>query len=151
MKRASIVFAILTALIICFIWGHSMMPREQSAGESGWLMGLLKPLLDPNGRIDDDLFDHYLRKTAHFTEFAALGFCMSGFLVNQQWKKRKWCIPTAILACVAVAAVDESIQIFAVDRGPHIRDVLLDTCGAVFGIAVFLLVLYLFRTRKTAA
>ena len=66
MKRAAVIFAILTALIICFIWGHSMMPREQSAEESGWLMGLLKPLLDPNGQIDEDSFDHYLRKAAHF-------------------------------------------------------------------------------------
>ena len=151
MKRGAVIFAVLTALIVCFIWGHSMMPRERSAEESGRLMGLLKPLLDPNGQIDEDLFDHYLRKAAHFSEFAALGFCMSGFLMNLQWKKCRWRIPTAVMACVAVAAVDESIQLFAIERGPQVRDVILDSCGAVFGIVVFLLVFYLYRKRKAAA
>ena len=151
MKKAAIVFAVLTVLLIAFIWGQSMLPRDVSSGESGWLMGLLKPLLDPKGRIDEDVFDHYLRKTAHFTEFAALGFCMSGFLMNLQWKKRGLRIPAAALSCVLVAAVDETIQRFSVDRGPHLRDVLLDSCGAIFGIIVFLLIWSIVRKRKTAA
>ena len=145
MKRSAIIFGILTALVLCFIWGQSLLPHDISAGESGRLMGVLKPLLDPRGRVDEEVFHHLLRKAAHFTEYAALGFCMCGFLKNLAWKQEKRCLPLAVALCLAAAAIDETIQIFSENRGPRMSDVLLDGCGAIFGIAVFLLIAMLIR------
>ena len=148
MKRLAILFGLLTLALLCFIWGQSTLPREISASESGRLLAWLKPLLDPNDRISDEDFHHYLRKAAHFTEYAALGFCISGFLFNLPHKReRRWPF-LAAAACVLAASVDETIQIFAADRGPMLTDVLLDGCGALFGLAVFLLLLKMLHARK---
>ena len=142
------VFAVLTFLLLCFIWGQSMLPREASAAESSRWMLVLKPLLDPGNQISDDTFHHYLRKAAHFSEYAALGFCMSGFLMNLQWKRTRARIPTIVACCVLTAAIDESIQLFSEGRGAQISDVLLDACGALFGLAVFLLLFFALRRKK---
>ncbi len=151
MKRPqAIVFLILTVLLLGFIWGQSMLPREASAGESGHVMSFLKPILDPKGRIDDDTFHHYLRKAAHFAEYAALGFCVGGFAFAFRWRRPALRILTVIAGCIAAASVDECIQLFIPGRGPHLRDVLLDACGAVFGLAVFALIVLLFRARRKA-
>ena len=146
-KVRTIAFAALLLFLICFIWGQSMMPRDASARESTFLMRLLKPLLDPNNRISSKLFHHYLRKAAHFTEYAALGFCMSGFLLSVDWKRERMRIPTAVLSCLLIAAADESIQLFSVDRGAQLRDVVLDFCGALFGLAVYLFLARLVQMR----
>ena len=151
-RKKALVFAILTLLLLCFIWGQSMLPQEQSSNESSRLMRIIKPALDPNDRIDDGVFHHYLRKTAHFAEYAAMGLCMSGFLMNLNWKRKSFRIPAVILICILVASIDECIQLFAADRGPQVRDVILDSCGAAFGLAVYLLVsrlVHLCRKGKT--
>ena len=149
MKRfQAAVFLVLTLLLLGFIWGQSSLPQEASAGESGRLMRFIKPLLDPKGLIDDDVFHHYLRKAAHFTEYAALGFCVGGLVDAFRWKRLALRIPTSIVCCIAAASVDECIQLFIPGRGPHVRDVLLDACGAVFGLAVFALLVMLFRKRR---
>ena len=147
-RRGTVVFAILTALLLCFIWGQSMLPRDRSAGESRLVMRYIKPLLDPKDRIDSDLFHHLLRKTAHFTEYAALGLSVSGLRFSLRWKKIGKCALAALAFCVLAAAMDETIQLFAADRGPQLRDVLLDTCGALFGIAAYVLPI-IFRRQAT--
>ena len=151
MNRKALAFAVLVLLILCFIWGQSILPHEASDGESRGIVAWLKPLLDPHDRIDGETFHHYLRKTAHFTEFAALGFCMSGFYWNLSWKKPALRLPVSIASCVLTACIDETIQVFNPGRGPGVKDVLLDSCGAIFGILVFLLLRWILERRKKAA
>ena len=65
MTRRQKVFLALTVLWLCVIWGHSMMPAEDSGNESNflaeWLMQYL-PWMN----------DYVIRKVAHFTEYAVL-------------------------------------------------------------------------------
>ncbi len=150
MNRKALAFAVLVLLILCFIWGQSLLPHDASDGESRGIVRWLKPILDPNDRMDGDAFHHYLRKAAHFTEYAALGFCVGGLVDAFRWKRLALRIPTSIVCCIAAASVDECIQLFIPGRGPHLRDVLLDACGAVFGLAVFALIVLLFRARRKA-
>ena len=48
-------------------------------------------------------------------------------------------VALALLCAATVAGIDETIQYFIPDRGPGIKDVLLDTAGALAGIALVLL------------
>ena len=78
--------------------------------------------------------DGLLRKIAHFAEFAALGACLCwrfGML-----EKRKI---LALIYSFGAACLDETIQMFVPERGPGLRDVAIDTCGAAAGIGVLLL------------
>ncbi len=105
-------------------------------------MNLLKPILDPDGSIPDRVFHNYLRKAAHMAEYMALGACVSGFF-TAGGKRTTARLAAALACCAAVAAVDECIQIFSDGRGPQVRDVLIDICGALCGIAVVTFVSYI--------
>ena len=140
-----IIFVILGLLLVCFIFSNSAQSRSESIDQSRAVMNLVKPILDPHNRVSDDVFHRYLRKAAHFTEFAVLGFSLMGLSDCLPWKgKKKQRLAMPMLVSLFVAATDEIIQIFSPLRGPGISDVLLDLCGAAFGVAcmaAFLLII----------
>ena len=134
-KRLGICIFLL-CLNLIFIWGNSLLPGHISAALSNWLKNLLSPLL---GQKPGGSGGGLLRKIAHFTEFACLGMCLRWlFGMLQQSKYRQLLFP--LLWAIAVACVDEMIQIFVPDRGPGIKDVLLDTSGAIIGIAILTII-----------
>ena len=123
----------LIAVLLCFIWGNSLLPGEISGRVSDWVKDILSFLL-PGEVPGVTTGGGLLRKIAHFSEFAALGFCLCwrfGML-----EKRKI---MALVYGFGAACVDETIQIFVPDRGPSPKDVAIDTCGAAVGMALLLL------------
>ena len=126
---------ILTAailLLIVFIWGHSMMPADMSASESGAVGGFLAPLLElfvGKGAVTD----HLVRKLAHFAEFSALG-ALSMALAAVRDKTDLENIVNIGLRGLAAAVIDEAIQLFVDGRSGEVQDILLDMGGIVFGI-----------------
>ena len=141
------IFAILSLLLICFIFSNSAQPREESAAQSMSIVRILKPILDPYGRIPEDTFHNYVRKAAHFTEFTALGFSLMGLSDCLPWKKKQRLL-MPLLVSLLVAATDETIQFFSPLRGPGVSDVLLDFCGATFGVACMAVLLLIIRRLK---
>ncbi len=88
---------------------------------------------------------HFIRKTAHFTIFAALGFF--AFLTSGQ--KKLLCKGTAavLIFCGLYAVSDELHQYFVPGRACMLRDMLLDTCGSLAGIAAALAALKIFSRK----
>lgn len=88
---------------------------------------------------------HFIRKTAHFTIFAALGFF--AFLTSGQ--KKLLCKGTAavLIFCGLYAVSDEIHQYFVPGRACMLRDMLLDTCGSLAGIAAALAALKIFSRK----
>ncbi len=127
-KKRMAVCCILTALCLVFIWGNSLLPGEISGAISDEVEHILEMLL-PEGEILPEESAFPLRKVAHFTEFTALGLCLT-WLFGMLRKGR---LP-AFLCGAAAACVDETIQIFVPDRGPGLRDVGIDTCGVLTGL-----------------
>lgn len=136
---------VLTGLIVLnlvFIWGNSAMPGEASSEVSGgileWLTGLFLFLAA-------DWAHNLIRKLAHFSEFALLGV-----LMGWRYRLEKGSI-TPVLACagLAVACVDETIQIFSPGRASSLLDVWLDTAGFTVGLALLALVTMLRNKRKS--
>lgn len=121
--------------ILAFIWGNSLLPGEVSGAFSDWVKSVLDSILPagPESQSGGGL----LRKIAHFTEFTALGMTL-GWLFGMLKKKPCW----PALVGVAVACVDETIQRFVPDRGPSVRDVVIDSSGVLTG----LILLYLGHT-----
>jgi len=80
-----------------------------------------------------------VRKTAHFVEYAILG-CLfwrvvasaNAFAASSPARHLAW----ALLFAGLYAASDETHQIFVPGREASIHDVILDTVGAGFGLAV---------------
>ena len=131
--------------LLCFIWGNSLLPGKDSGEFSGFIGTLLQKLL-PFLDLQSERGMHLLRKAAHFSEFAALGFSFT-WLYGMLCKKRSWALVLPLLSGAAAAAIDETIQLFSPDRGPSIKDVGIDTCGVIAGIT-FLTLLHWLLTRK---
>ena len=68
-----IVHVLLVIAVMAFIFSHSMANRAQSTSESMGVFEFLMKLLGTIG-LGDGLTEYIVRKMAHFSEFAALGF-----------------------------------------------------------------------------
>lgn len=133
---SEIIIYICIVATLAFIWIHSAIPRVQSAGESGFILEILRPILS-SFLHDEWVTDHLVRKIAHFTEYGALGVEFA-LLIRIIKKKTgwKWLLNTIYIG-LTIALLDETIQIFSA-RGPMIEDVWLDLAGyALYGGVVW--------------
>lgn len=128
MLRNKRFLAVLVALILVFIWGNSLLSKEVSGAISDFIQYNIFGF--SGGGTNGTVNSTPIRKLAHFTEFAALGAALS--LIFYDKAKR---YSAAFFLAAAAACTDETIQIFS-HRGNSIKDVLLDCCGAAFGILV---------------
>ncbi len=92
-------------------------------------------------------YHNYIRKAAHFTEYAILAFFASRALVNSSVSilRRFWYV-FAFLIVVSVGSIDEYNQSFNVLRTGSFYDTLLDSTGGLTMILVFYL--YTHFSRK---
>lgn len=137
------------AAILAFIWGNSAMPGETSGELSGWVRDLLCKLL-PFLDLESENGIHFLRKAAHFSEFAALGFFFAwfwGMLVGKP--SLRYSLP--VICGICVAAIDETIQIFSPGRFCSIKDVGIDSCGVLVGFLLLCALVWLFHKCKKDA
>ena len=140
----------LLCINLAFIWGNSLLPGEISGAFSDFVKDCLNAILElllgprpekpPGG-------GGLLRKLAHFTEFACLGMSLRWLYGMLREKKTHQLIPP-LLTGIAVAAIDETIQIFVPLRGPAIKDVGIDTAGLVLGIVLITLI-HKSKTKKS--
>lgn len=141
-KRSRILLLLLIGATLAFIWTRSMKSRAASAAESAAVMELLMPLLElfvGGGNVTD----HLVRKLAHFCEFGLLGVEVSAWLALRAGEKHRPLPPLAF--GLTVAALDETIQLFAAGRGCQLSDVALDFGGYVCGLGGLRLLLWLIR------
>ena len=140
-KKHSLLFVFmlaLTAAYIVFIWIHSTMSADESSIESGNVMKFLNDFLVMIG-LQGDLTDHIVRKSAHFCEFALLGFLSlwTAYINNKRIIKN---LLSVGFVCLATAVVDEYIQLYSVGRSAEVGDVVLDFFGACAGVLFFIAV-----------
>lgn len=113
-------------IILAFIWGHSLVPMDMSARESGWITEhIIAPILALFGV--DEVRTHLVWKLAHVGEFLLLALLVCAYLRGSVIK--------GFYVCFTVAFLDESIQLLS-GRGSLISDVWADLIGVVIGIAV---------------
>ncbi len=126
MKTRRRVFLVLTILWLAVIWGHSMMPASESKAESGGIVALLSQVLPW-------VTDRFVRKAAHFTEYAVLG----GLVFGAFPQRGRTAVIEAVFAGFLAAFFDETIQLFSPGRSSQIADVWLDLAG--FGLVQLVL------------
>ena len=131
---------ILICLNLALIWGNSMMTGVDSVAVSGGVLELL-------GRFIPALLTEaghtFLRKAAHFSEFAllALLFCGRYRLVHRS-------TPSHLISFgLAVACIDETIQIFTPGRASSLIDVWIDTAGFALGFVVIFAVFTIYHNK----
>ena len=131
-KRRNIILGLLVLLTLAFIWGNSLLPREESQEISRGLLAELCAVLENVGLHIDPQNDHWLRKLAHFGEFALLGAELCALLFLNRRARPQGFVNCAF-AGLAVAVTDEALQLIS-NRGSQVQDVLLDFAGFLTGL-----------------
>lgn len=81
---------------------------------------------------------NFVRKTAHFLAYMILAwFCL--LAIWQHRFKISMQIKITMIFCFLYASSDEIHQIFS-HRGSKFSDVILDTCGSLTGVVIYMLI-----------
>jgi VanZ family protein len=98
-----------------------------------------------------DIIHHYIRKTAHFTEYFVFGLLLyRGVSSGRPGWRWPWGL-TALFIAFGYSALDEVHQAFVSSRQASPYDSLLDSVGAFFAVAVLWLVLRSRTPQGTAS
>ena len=137
------IYILLFCLILCFIWGNSMLSKETSGAISRFVATIIGGNQEPSTEEH-----HLIRKLAHFGEFMSLGV-VSALLCREVFSQKTEQTLFCAFVGVLVPLTDETLQIFT-QRGPSLTDVWIDVggflsgCLAVIGIFAIMAV----RTAK---
>lgn len=92
-----------------------------------------------------------IRKIAHFTIYGFLGvFALLSVISYRRLRYSVRCA-AAFLICAAYAACDEWHQTFIAGRNGELRDVIIDSCGALLFIIIFNIILYSVKRRRKSS
>ncbi len=137
-------------LVVIAIESTNLM---SSAHTGSVLYSLLKTIFGPIDPHRFDVFHHILRKTGHFTGYGILGLLffraiqhtvlelqcnISPTRENKRQRVFGWACE-AVLCTAGVAALDEWHQTFIPSRTGAVHDVVLDTLGAIFILAIIVI------------
>ena len=134
------IYIIIFCLILAFIWGNSLLSREVSGAISHFIADILG---GEQGATEEG--HHFVRKLAHFSEFAALGavyWLLSGEYTTDKVKRGS----SSAFVGIFVPLADETIQIFS-GRGPALTDVWIDAAGYLTGSILVVSAIFLASRR----
>ena len=138
MSKKRVIIRIIIVVWLCLIWGHSLQPATVSEEESGFFLeyiGKIFPFL-----LTSDIGMFLVRKTAHFIEYLILGILLgSYFSMIERGALQRFFTPT--FSGLAIAFIDETIQMFVVGRSGEIRDMWIDFGGVALGVLITLAII----------
>lgn len=117
---------LISLLIMILIFFFSMDNGQASLNKSSFFLPLLEWFLP------QDIAMFVIRKAAHFSIYAALGFCLYRG-IYLKYPKHGPVFITICIICFAYACSDELHQFFVSGRSAQFSDVILDTWGSIFG------------------
>ncbi len=135
-KPRQIIFAVLSIVCMIIIFRFSADNAEESTEKSDFFVNILESL--PIALRNNLSF--IIRKTAHFSIYALLGFLISGIFFKKE-------IFYTLSVCFLYACTDEIHQYFVAGRSCRFQDVMIDTAGSFFGILIFILIMKLLNRK----
>ena len=133
---------VLLAVYVGFIYSNSL--------RSGHAAELVQQLLSAFGWHGMES-EHFLRKSAHFAEYAGLGVLL-GLVLRLYAAKWFPALFVPLFAGLLVPVSDEFLQLFIPGRAGMVQDVVLDFAGVLAGFGVTLLLAWgIRRLRRTGS
>ena len=138
MKNKRNLYILLTLLWVVVIFTFSLQPADASNQISSGLVRKIVELFIPNiSEKGWEILHFLIRKAGHFTEFFVLGVFSVLALLQTKIRFEK---SLGLSFCAMVATIDETIQLFVVGRSGQVSDVVLDSVGALVGIAAIVMI-----------
>lgn len=146
-------YIISTLAIMVFIFIQSSLGGEESGAQSGFIMEFLSRFF---GGTPSEDFHFWIRKIAHFTEYALLGTSLALLIWSPSGDagKTNAPLPTPRYALIAwaigavYAVTDELHQALVPERSCEVRDMIIDAAGVLFGVLITAIILYYSRKKK---
>ena len=139
------------AATVGFIWQQSTLAPVASAETSNTVRDVVVPLVGGKESVVGGFVDRFIRKIAHFCEFAVLGAESEAYFTGRHTGKT---VLLQLSVGLLVASLDETLQLFT-GRGAAFLDVLIDFSGflvAVLSLRILLLTgRCLIKKRKAVA
>lgn len=143
MKKTKVIRAILFLLIVAWAILVFYM-SSQTGGESSGVSRKIAELFTKDDKLLE-IIEKYVRKFAHFSEYAFGGFLFLLLFNTYKWSdKRKMATSIGLGAWYAIT--DEFHQLMVDGRNGSIVDVYIDTLGVATGVCITLLIIKL--TKK---
>ena len=158
-KHSILLSLLLVIAVMVIIYCFSAQTGVESGAMSGritrWVLNLVVPGFGDFSQEKQEAIrsavSFVVRKLAHFSEYALLGFSLMLHIAQIEKKITvrlpwlwSWCVGTLY------AASDEFHQGFVAGRGPSVRDVMIDSSGVIAGTLLLLWIIRR-RTRKKAS
>ena len=135
-KAGKILLLVLTVACLVNIFSNSLQNASSSSRQSGRVVQFVSEFWQSlTGKaVHPDRITNLIRKTAHFLEFALLGFL--GTSTAASFFGRVYGrVHTLLFWGLAAAVMDEFLQRFSRGRSPQVSDITLDFSGFVAGFA----------------
>lgn len=134
-----IIYAAMTVFCMAAIFFFSAQDADASQGLSDGLLQKVKMLLALLPSITGQGAEHDIRKYAHLFEYFMLGLSSAlfvGKLIADKQSRQLTAFLCAWVFCALYACTDEVHQYFVPGRSAQLSDVMIDSCGAVVGVAI---------------
>lgn len=147
-----ILFLIMLFFMFYIIFKFSAQNGEHSGSLSRKVSTYLIEVLSKIKTMDYNLKLHYIirlepiiRKLAHFTLYALVGFSVMGFFCTFDIKNKYKLLWSCVIG-VTYAITDEWHQSFTPGRSARLLDVGIDSLGVITGIFIMILLIILFES-----
>lgn len=141
MKNKKVVRIIIFILIL--IWASLVfnMSNQQGTESSGLSRKITAIFFKSKEKID--LIEPYIRKIAHFGEYAIGGILFMSLFLTYEWSEKKQIITSTSIG-IWYAILDEIHQLMVPERSGNIKDVWIDSLGILVGVfsALFIYKVY---------
>ena len=145
--RAWLTVCIALGVFTLLIWGNSMRTATQSAQQSESVLTWITPFLSVLN-FQTEGFHTVLRKLAHISEYGLLGVLWATELwLGAHTQKGRGAV-IRLGFCMLTAFLDETIQLFTPGRSGEVRNIWIDTWGALLGILVVCLTGFVINRKR---
>lgn len=147
MTLFKVVVSILVVLWMAFIFSRSLKAADESNEESGRIVSITSEAMEKITSmpvVQTATMSHKIRKTAHFMEYALLGFISCAAFALWLGKKYHSTLCSLVFSFIT-ACTDELLQTFTEGRSGSLRDVLIDIAGALTGILIITLLFIIIK------
>ena len=155
MKKIKVISCVATIGIMALIfWFSSQNSGDSSDISRGFLMFIINLFPGSSGLGADarlelvDALHGIIRKIAHFTIYAVLGFSSAAAVWSISERPVKKALVLSVPLCAMYSVTDELHQSFISGRSGELRDVLIDTSGALAGGLLLILLVTLVIRKK---
>ncbi len=142
-SKAKLIAAFALFSLIGAAFYFSAQPASISKLQSGNVLELFKMIGFENVSM------HFVRKLAHFTLFGTIGAAFA-FALSFKISGIKLFNISFFLGTF-MGIIDETHQMFVPGRGPQIKDVMIDSAGAFFGVLIVVAIVTIVKNKTKQA